>query len=161
MPEPSHGFTLKEAAAELGIAEKTLRGWIRKGKAEANGRTLSWRMVDGPRGPEYRVWLDADPMDIPTSTPAVTLASPSTLPDLDRFAEHVADLVQARLNGTLPSTLADTVSSMERAMQNQTNGLASGLESVLRCMQEQAAEIAALRAELAEARKPWWRRRKK
>ncbi len=68
IPMSRQGFTISEAARELGVSSRTVRRFIKSGKIEAE-------LVPGPFGEEYRIptlppdWHKTKPID---STPVQT-----------------------------------------------------------------------------------------
>ena len=94
--------TLSDAAAELGVSVKTVRRAIKSGRVPA-------RLVDGPRGPEYRVDIRAlntggprigkDRVRTPHRTPVLASAPASSIApeEINQLAERLASL-EAEVN---------------------------------------------------------------
>ncbi len=86
-PVADSGLTLTQAAAQLGITERTLRAHIKEGKVAA-------RKVIGSKGVAvYRVYLQDLPVDQPEdplSEHPVDLSDPSA----EAFIRHIAHLEQ-------------------------------------------------------------------
>lgn len=137
--------SVQEAAHRLQVSVKTIERRIKARQIEA-------RKVGGR-------WLVAVPVsEVSVQSPAIPTESRQN-PDIS-VAIHGQAVILSEL-ATRLSDMTDKVASLESLTKNQTNGLASDLQSVIKCMQEQANAIETLRAELAEARRPWWKRWRK
>ena len=80
-PEAGDGLPLAAAAARLGIAERTLREWIKQGKVTA-------KKVVGPNGyAAYRVFLDTPPPVAAESPPLADIVYPPPAADLLPLAD--------------------------------------------------------------------------
>lgn len=79
--------------------------------------------------------------------------------DLRAFRAEIADL-QAAL-AALPGEQQKTAEAIQAALEQQTadrEKITAALGDLRALVEAQAAEIAGLREELQEARRPWWRR---
>jgi hypothetical protein len=158
------GYSIKEAAAALGLSENAVRKRIKAGKLQAD-------MVDGPRGPEYRVWLEDNSLAGPQSS----LAMPEGPSDEARGAlmEAVRSVVgeslalqQASLAFTIEEQGRATVDAVRaivdegRADAAVVGALASRVEQMQAALASVAAdrsEVEELRAEVARLRRRrWW-----
>jgi len=150
------GYPLKEAAARLGISENALRKRVKAGKVPAD-------LVQGPRGPEYRVWLEDDSLASPQASLAGGAALAPILPEHAQIA--LQDAVTAAIGDSLASIQASLAETVREHAEGQGERL-EAMETTLAQLQASLASMAAdrkeverLRAELATMRRrPWWKR---
>ena len=120
--------SILEAAQRLGISPATVRRRIKQG-------TLEGELLNGRRGPEYRVRLPSE-----ATVDSVTEPSDGTDTKLD-----------------LTQTIASLLSLVERqqsALLDEARS-AAGWRARAAALEERLND---LRAELERERRPWWRR---
>jgi predicted ArsR family transcriptional regulator len=120
--------SILEAAQRLGISPATVRRRIKSG-------VLEGELLNGRRGPEYRVRL-------PSEATVDSVAEPSDVTDTK------PDITQ---------TIASLLSLVERqqtALLDEARS-AAGWRAKADALEERLNE---LRADLERARRPWWRR---
>ena len=120
---------LAEAAAQLGVHEKTLRRWIRNQKIPA-------MLIPGPYGPEYRIptsaittanqVIDVVKVERPTDPQTLALAVARAMDEhqrslLSTLAEQGAELSRVREELALMRTeLTDRTQELLTALKSQT-----------------------------------------
>jgi excisionase family DNA binding protein len=131
-------FTVKDAAARLGVSERTIRRRIKD-------RVIDAQQVPTAQGYEWRVYLD---------TPAVQVDTPST--------RHAG-----KLDGTPAPELMKALEMVDR-LQRENQQLAGQLGFLQARVQEQERTIArlmapqepesapAVQAEQVQPRRSWW-----
>jgi excisionase family DNA binding protein len=150
-PSPSHvGVTPAEAAAILGISERTVQRRLKRGN-------LKGYKVDTGRGEVWRVMLDAV-TDTPTDRPdaVVVTATPTadvTAPSVAEFAHAIIDELRQEYRDEL------------KRLHRENQQLAGQLGFTQAKLQEAEKTIALLQApkdeqpaEVEEKPRSWWRR---
>jgi excisionase family DNA binding protein len=173
--ETGREITVDEAAAILGASPRTVRRWCKAKKLvgrqvdRGNGRVLpgnEWRIdADSVQALAAELAADASPADTTRKPKRAQAARPLTrvdsrlAADLRAFRAEIADL-QAAL-AALPGEQQKTAEAIQAALEQQTadrEKITAALGDLRALVEAQAAEIAGLREELQEARRPWWRR---
>ncbi len=167
MAEPADGsLSLTEAAERLGLHPKTVRQRIKDGKLPAV-------KVDGPRGPEWRVYpdgvpftdrsrtLDGPSMDSPWTDPTASVESPSADP------EPTVNSPSVQGESAVVLEALRLVDSLRRDNQ-QLAGQVGFLQAKLQDAQEENQQLRLLMAPKDEPSEPeppaepervrWWKR---
>jgi predicted DNA-binding protein (UPF0251 family) len=145
------GLSLTDAAAQLGIHPKTVRQRIKDGKLQA-------RKIQGPRGPEWRIYLNG----IVSTDPTPTVDSPS----LD------GPWTDPELTVNSPSVQGESAVVLEALrlvdnLRRENQQLAGQLGFTQAKLQEAERTVALLMAPKDEPapeppaepeRRPWWKR---
>ena len=142
--DPSPLISLAEAARRTGRHPEALRALVRRGRPTAR------------RGNDGRLLLRLDDLPADLPEPAATGQWPGERPDL---AWQLADL--ETLVGELRDELLGAKLGIGRLEAERDTASALGEARVATVRAEVAAKeelIAELRAMLADARRPWWRR---
>ena len=143
------GLSIKEAAEQLQVHEKTVRQRIRSGELHAV-------KVPRPQGFEWRVYLNSSPpLQVDSPVPQVSPHGDSDPPHVNgptspQVSPHVTQVNTAEL-----------VRLIER-LHSENTQLAGQVGFLQARVQEQERQIALLMAPKDEApapaRAPWWRR---
>jgi excisionase family DNA binding protein len=155
MPSVAEWLTLNEVAAQLGVAPRTARRWIREGKIHAELRR-------GPRGlqyfvPDQQIETAAALQRAVQADPATSVAAPG--PALQGYMSdrdgNVISLLED-LRARLAEATAQQV-SLEARLRDEMRVLheqiAAGIEAL---RQAHVAEIGAPNAPPAPRRRRWW-----
>jgi hypothetical protein len=140
---------LLEAAQRMGKSTEAVRALIRRGRIEA------------VRGNDGRL-LVAVPSEL---VPSDDRSSPNDRPDSDQLArvlaereEALAEADQLRERAHEAELAAASAKAELKVRLEQLDGLKAELAVRREQLDALSAEAATIRAELAEARRPWWRR---
>ncbi len=139
-PPAATGLTLGEAAARLGVSERTLRQRIKEGKVAAT------KVIDRGNA-AYRVFLDA-------SSPAAEVQPPPAVDALPPVATTRLPPVEPPGNPELHQALA-----LVDRLSRENVELAGRVGFYQAKLQEAEAKIALLGAPkqaFQQARRPWW-----
>lgn len=157
--------TVAEAAAQLGVSEKTIRRYVKAGKLPAT-------MVDGPYGPQWtipdaaittaQVVTDVIAVERPADPRLLGLAIAEAQVAQHRALVDALDAIRCDVVGmqqAIPTVVEAVVAALDERDQKIT-----GLHTELAQLAAQVAELSALieqRAALpvptATSAKPWWR----
>lgn len=135
----THEVSVTEAAALLGVSTKTIERRIKS-------KALTARRVSG------RWLVSVEVSDNETDS----LDTPPPAPTLPAVVDPRLDALLA-----LPEQVAALREEVRGLSEKGQIVVADRLDSVLSYLQEQASELAALRAELERVRRPWWKRWKR
>ncbi len=169
--ETGREITVDEAAAILGASPRTVRRWCKAKKLvgrqvdRGNGRVLpgnEWRIdADSVQALAAKLAADASPADTTRKPKRAQAARPLSRrqsresAELVAFRAQIADL-QVTL-AALPGEQKKTAEAIQAAADGQEK-IAAALGDLRALVEAQAAEIAGLREELQDARRPWWAR---
>jgi predicted DNA-binding transcriptional regulator YafY len=140
-------LTVSQAAAALGVSERTIRRRCTSGK-------LAAELVSTESGATWLIPIESlglQPSLLPSAEPAAPAAA-TTPPELARLETDVQQI---------KAFLAGQINSREAMREDIGAALAQALSPVLMKLDELQAENSALRAELAAQRpqpgRSWWR----
>jgi excisionase family DNA binding protein len=140
-------LTVSQAAAALGVSERTIRRRCENGK-------LAGELVSTESGATWLIPIESlglQPSLLPSAEPAAPAAA-TTPPELARLETDVQQI---------KAFLAGQINSREAMREDIGAALAQALSPVLMKLDELQAENSALRAELAAQRpqpgRSWWR----
>ena len=166
-------FTVKKAAEALGVSVRTIRRRIKDGElpatkvlqgkkqvwaidgaelatyAESTGQQLTIAPADG--GPQ-RTESPEVPHVVQGQAMSGVPAEAALKAEVDRQREALAALETER------EFLRRVVENMTRALPEAREQSKTELEGLQATVDAQTTEIARLKAEVSEARRPWWRR---
>lgn len=169
--ENGREITVDKAAAILGASPRTVRRWCKAKKLVCrqvdrdNGRALpgrEWRVLaDSVQALAAKLAADASPADTNRKPKRAQAARPLSRrqsresAELVAFRAEIANL-QAAL-AALPGEQQKTAEAIQATADGQEK-IAAAIGDLRQLVEAQAGEIAGLRAELQDARQPWWRR---
>lgn len=126
--------TVAEAAAQLGVSEKTIRRYVKAGKLPAT-------MIDGPYGPQWTI-PDAAITTAQVVTDVITVERPAD-PRLLGLAIAEVQVAQHR-------TLVDSLDAIRRDVAGMQQAIPTVVEAVVAALDERDQKIITLHAELAQ-----------
>ena len=157
-------ITVDEAAAILGASPRTVRRWCKTGKLlgrqvdREDGKAVlgrEWR-IDADSAEALAATLTADKPTRPIlAANKVSARDSRVAAELQAIRGQIADLAAqvAPVLQALPAA-SDDREAVQGALERQ----AEALDALQGLVATQAEQLAGLRAELQEARKPFWRR---
>ncbi|MDI9584606.1 MAG: helix-turn-helix domain-containing protein [Acidobacteriota bacterium] len=160
-------LTLDQAANLLGVSEKTVRRYIRAGKLDK--QAVHREAIPGG----HRYLIDREALDklstaqkqthLDGNLERVTALLDKALDSLSGQLDEAVQGIRADLEPVLRALPAaqEEREAVQAALEQQTadrEKITEALGDLRQLVEQQAAEIAGLREELQEARRPWWRR---
>lgn len=161
-------ITVDEAAAILGASPRTVRRWCKAGKLlgrqvdREDGKAAlgrEWR-IDADSAEALAATLTADKPTRPIlAANKVSARDSRVAAELQAIRGQLADLSAqvAPVLQALPAAQEEREQAIQAAAQGQEK-ITEALGALQALVTTQAEQLGALRAELQEARKPFWRR---